>query len=338
MAKKKKAEKKLFSIPMRIKKLVEKGRENKFVTQDEILGFFPDAEDKVKELDELYDVLFKEDIDVFESVLDGEEETVEISESLEKELDEVNKMGRKIINDPVRMYLREIGRIPLLKREEEIALAQGVDRGDKKSKSKLTQSNLRLVVSIAKKYMGRGMSFLDLIQEGNKGLIRAVEKYDWTKGFKFSTYATWWIRQAITRALADYGRTIRLPVHIIESINKISRVQKELSQNLGRKPKIEEIADRVNISPEKVRKVSQIFEEKTVSLDFKIKEEEEDSELGRFVEDTKVELPLKEAVNSILRDQIAEILNTLDKREKKILMLRFGIYDGQPKTLEEIGR
>ena len=235
-------------------------------------------------------------------------------------------------------YLKRIKNNKLLSAKEEVMLAQKVESGDQSAKAKFIESNLKLVISISKKYLGKGLLFLDLIQEGNLGLIKAVEKFNYRKGFKFSTYATWWIRQAITRALADYGRTIRLPVQIIESINKISRVQKELSQNLGRKPKIEEIADRVNISPEKVRKVSQIFEEKTVSLDFKIKEEEEDSELGRFVEDTKVELPLKEAVNSILRDQIAEILNTLDKREKKILMLRFGIYDGQPKTLEEIGR
>lgn len=241
-------------------------------------------------------------------------------------------------NKSLEFYLKKIKNNKLLSTKEEVLLAQKVESGDQLAKEELIKSNLKLVISIAKNYLGKGLLFLDLIQEGNLGLIKAVEKFNYKKGYKFSTYATWWIRQAITRALADNGRTIRLPVHIIEAINKISRVQKELFQKLGKKPKIEEIADRTNISPGKVRKVLQILEEKLVSLDFKIKEEQEDLELGMFVEDTKAELPLKEVVSSILRDKIAETLNTLDKREKKILMLRFGIYDGQPKTLEEISR
>jgi len=241
-------------------------------------------------------------------------------------------------NNSLEFYLKRIKNNKLLSTREEVLLAQKVESGDLLAKEALIKSNLRLVISIAKNYLGKGLLFLDLIQEGNLGLIKAVEKFNYRKGYKFSTYATWWIREAVTRALADNGRTIRLPAHIIEAINKISRVQKELFQKLGRKPKIEEIAERTNISPEKVRKVLQILEEKLVSLDSKIKEEEEDLELGIFVEDTKAELPLKEVGSSILRDKIAEILNTLNRREKKILMLRFGIYDGQPKTLEEIGR
>jgi len=241
-------------------------------------------------------------------------------------------------NKSLELYLKKIKINKLLNHREEAMLAQKVERGDQFAKEKFIESNLKLVISIAKRYLGKGLLFLDLIQEGNLGLIKAVERYNYRKGYKFSTYATWWIRQAITRAIADNGRTIRLPVHIIEAINKISRAQKELCQKLGRKPKIEEIADRINISTVKVRKVSQIVEEKIVSLDFKIKEEEDDSEIGRFVEDAEAELPQKEAVSSILRDEVEEILDTLDMREKKILMLRFGIYDGQPKTLEEIGR
>jgi len=241
-------------------------------------------------------------------------------------------------NKSLEFYLKKIKNNKLLNTKEEVLLAQKVESGDQLAKEELIKSNLKLVISIAKNYLGKGLLFLDLIQEGNLGLIKAVEKFNYKKGYKFSTYATWWIRQAITRALADNGRTIRLPVHIIEAINKISRVQKEIFQKLGKKPKIEEIADRTNISPGKVRKVLQILEEKLVSLDYKIKEEQEDLELGMFVEDTKAELPLKEVASSILRDKIAETLNTLDRREKKILMLRFGIYDGQPKTLEEIGR
>jgi len=241
-------------------------------------------------------------------------------------------------NKSLEFYLKKIKNNKLLNTKEEVLLAQKVESGDQLAKEELIKSNLKLVISIAKNYLGKGLLFLDLIQEWNLGLIKAVEKFNYKKGYKFSTYATWWIRQAITRALADNGRTIRLPVHIIEAINKISRVQKEIFQKLGKKPKIEEIADRTNISPGKVRKVLQILEEKLVSLDYKIKEEQEDLELGMFVEDTKAELPLKEVASSILRDKIAETLNTLDRREKKILMLRFGIYDGQPKTLEEIGR
>jgi len=241
-------------------------------------------------------------------------------------------------NKSLEFYLKKIKNNKLLNTRKEVLLAQKVEGGDQLAKEELIKSNLKLVISIAKNYLGKGLLFLDLIQEGNLGLIKAVEKFSYRRGYKFSTYATWWIRQAITRALADNGRTIRLPAHIVEAINKISRVQKDLFQKLDRKPKIEEIADRTNISPGKVRKVLQILEEKLVSLDSKIKEEEEDLELGMFVEDKEAELPQKEAFNSILRDKIEEILNTLDRREKKILMLRFGIYDGQPKTLEEIGR
>ena len=241
-------------------------------------------------------------------------------------------------NRSLKFYLKKIKKNRLLTHKEEIVLAKKVERGDQEAKARLIESNLKLVISIAKNYLGRGLLFLDLIQEGNLGLIKAVEKFDHRRGFKFSTHATWWIRQTITRAIADYGRTIRLPVHMVGLINKIFRVQKEIFQKQSKKLKIDEVAKEINISSEKVRKALQVSEEKIVSLEFKINKEEEDSELGRFIEDTKTELPLKAVTNSLLMDHISEILNTLDKREKKILMLRFGIYDGQPKTLGEIGR
>jgi len=333
---KKKASQKLLPIKARVNQLVKKGKTNGFVTQDEILELFPDAEKMVNELDELYTTLFKRDIDVFESVLMGDEEAVEISSDLEKELEEVSKMDKKTINDPVRMYLREIGRIPLLKREEEIALAQAVDRGDKKAKSRLTQSNLRLVVSIAKKYMGRGMSFLDLIQEGNKGLIRAVEKYDWTKGFKFSTYATWWIRQAITRAIADQARTIRIPVHMVETINKLIRTQRKLMQDLGRDPTDEEVGEELEMDVERVREILKISQ-KTTSLETPIGDEE-DSLLGDFIPDDKQISPYEATSRQLMHENLNEALAGLTERESKVLTMRFGLQGTKPLTLEDVGR
>ena len=227
----------------RIRKFVLEGVAQGFVTQDEILEFFPDAEDHLEELDDLYDELMQKGVDIFESMADQDESVDDRAASeLERELEVLSALGSKSISDPVRMYLKEIGRIKLLTRDEEIELAQKVEQGDERAKEKLTAANLRLVVSIAKKYIGRGLSFLDLIQEGNKGLIRAVEKYDWKKGYKFSTYATWWIRQAITRAIADQARTIRIPVHMVETINKLIRISRKLMQQLGRDPTAEEIA------------------------------------------------------------------------------------------------
>lgn len=326
-----------ISIQQKIDQILALGKEQGFVTQDDILEYFPHAEDSVNDLDYLYELLFKADVDVFESVLAGQDaEIAEATTDLEKELEAVSKMEEIEVNDPVRMYLKEIGRIPLLKREEEISLAQGVDRGDKKAKDRLTKSNLRLVVSIAKKYMGRGMSFLDLIQEGNKGLIRAVEKYDWTKGFKFSTYATWWIRQAITRAIADQARTIRIPVHMVETINKLIRTQRKLMQELGREPTDEEVAEGLEIEPDKVREILKIAQ-KTTSLETPIGDDE-DSLLGDFIPDERQATPYEATSKQLMHENLEEALGSLTERESKVLRMRFGLDGSKPLTLEEVGK
>lgn len=322
--------------PIDIIPLLEKGKSQGFVTQDEILEMFPDAEERVEELDRLYEQLFKADVDVFESVLAGQEVELEAESDLERELTELTQLVDQSINDPVRMYLREIGRIPLLKREEEITLAQKVDAGEKLAKDKLIQSNLRLVVSIAKKYMGRGMSFLDLIQEGNKGLIRAVEKYDWTKGYKFSTYATWWIRQAITRAIADQARTIRIPVHMVETINKLIRTQRRLMQDLGREPTAEEVGDELEIEPDRVREILKISQ-KTTSLETPIGDEE-DSFLGDFIADETQASPYELTSRQLMQENVREVIASLSDREAKVLKMRFGLDGQKPMTLEEVGR
>ncbi|WMT38933.1 RNA polymerase sigma factor RpoD [Paenibacillus sp. D2_2] len=240
------------------------------------------------------------------------------------------------IDDPVRMYLKEIGRVPLLSAEEEIELAQRVEQGDEEAKRRLAEANLRLVVSIARRYVGRGMVFLDLIQEGNMGLIKAVEKFDYSKGFKFSTYATWWIRQAITRAIADQARTIRIPVHMVETINKLIRVSRQLLQEIGREPTPEEIAAEMEITPEKVREIMKIAQE-PVSLETPIGEEN-DSNLGDFIEDHEALAPADAAAFELLREQLEEVLDTLTEREENVLRLRFGMDDGRSRTLEEVGK
>ena len=240
------------------------------------------------------------------------------------------------IDDPVRMYLKEIGRVPLLTADEEIELAQRIEKGDEEARDKLCEANLRLVVSIAKRYVGRGMQFLDLIQEGNLGLIKAVSKFDWRKGYKFSTYATWWIRQSITRAIADQARTIRIPVHMVETINKLIRISKQLMQELGREPTPQEIAVEMNITPEKVMEIQRIAQE-PVSLETPIGEED-DSHLGDFIPDHDVVTPDEAAAYSMLKDQLLEVLDTLTEREQKVLKLRFGLEDNRPRTLEEVGR
>lgn len=321
----------------KIRELILKGMSRGFVTQDEILDLFPDAEEHVEELDDLYEELLQKDIDLFESTAEsGEELDEHIASDLEKELETLSMLDSRSISDPVRMYLREIGRIPLLTRDQEIELAQKTEAGDLKAKEKLTGSNLRLVVSIAKKYIGRGMSFLDLIQEGNKGLIRAVEKYDWKKGFKFSTYATWWIRQAITRAIADQARTIRIPVHMVETINKLIRISRKLMQTLGREPTPEEIAELMEVSPDKVREILKISQ-KTTSLETPIGDDE-DSYLGDFIEDTKQASPYELTSQRLLRENIEEVLSALSDREGKVLEMRFGLRGAKPMTLEEVGR
>lgn len=316
--------------------LVKKGKDQGFVTQEEILVIFPDAERWVEELDDLYDTLLKKGVDVFDSVTEEEMREDEVAATeLEKELEVLSTLSDKSVTDPVRMYLKEIGRIPLLTREEEIELAKGVDVGDLRSKAKLTSSNLRLVVSIAKKYIGRGMSFLDLIQEGNKGLIRAVEKYDWKKGYKFSTYATWWIRQAITRAIADQARTIRIPVHMVETINKQARTVRKLMQKLGREPKPEEIAREMEIEPEKVREIMKISQQ-TTSLETPIGDDD-DSYLGDFIPDETQVSPYDATSKQLLREYIEEVLGALSDREARVLKMRFGLDGHKPMTLEEVG-
>ena len=319
-----------------VEALFVKGKDQGFVTQEEILEIFPDAEKHIEELDDLYDRLLRLSVDVFESVTEEEmREDEAATTELERELEILSTLEDTAITDPVRMYLKEIGRIPLLTRELEIELAQKVDVGDLKAKAKLTQSNLRLVVSIAKRYIGRGMGFLDLIQEGNKGLIRAVEKYDWRKGYKFSTYATWWIRQAITRAIADQARTIRIPVHMVETINKLIRTQRRLMQELGREPSPDEIGDEMELSADKIREILKISQ-KTTSLETPIGDEE-DSYLGDFIEDTSQISPYDATSKRFLKENIEEVLTALSPREAQVLRMRFGLSGERAMTLEEVG-
>ena len=265
------------------------------------------------------------------------DDAIEVDESGKKEVDLESTLPKTVpVDDPVRMYLKEIGKVPLLTGEEEVELAQCMEEGDEEAKQKLCEANLRLVVSIAKRYVGRGMLFLDLIQEGNLGLIKAVDKFNWRKGFKFSTYATWWIRQAITRSIADQARTIRIPVHMVETINKLMRVQRQLIQEYGREPIPEEIAAEMDLSVEKVREIIKISQE-PVSLETPIGEEE-DSHLGDFIPDDDVPAPADAAARSMLREQLMEVLDTLTEREQKVLKLRFGLEDGRTRTLEEVGK
>lgn len=320
-----------------VQDLIKKGRDQGFITQDDILSIFNDAEERVTELDELYEILLAETIDVFESVSPEEIGSDEKDkEKLEREIEILAKMEGMESTDPVRQYLREIGRVPLLTAEEEIELAKRFEKADKKAKDKLTESNLRLVVSIAKKYIGRGLSLLDLIQEGNQGLIRAVEKYDWRRGFKFSTYATWWIRQAITRAIADQARTIRIPVHMVETINKLYRTSRRLMQELGREPTPEEIGEQLELDPDRVREIFKIAQE-TTSLEKPVGEDEE-SMLGDFIPDETTLSPVDQASKQLLKDHLEEVLDTLSEREKKVLKLRFGLDSKKPMTLEEVGK
>lgn len=314
-----------------IQELITKGREQGFVTQDDILSLFPEAEVDLEALDELYTQLAEEGIDVFEI----EEEETPKGEELQKEIELLTRLEKGQITDPVRMYLKEIGRIPLLKAAEEVDLAQRAEKGDDSAVEKLTQANLRLVVSIAKKYVGRGLSLLDLIQEGNIGLIRAVQKFDWRKGYKFSTYATWWIRQAITRAIADQARTIRIPVHMVETINRYIRISRRLMQELGREPMAEEVAKEMGVDESKVREIVKVSQEPT-SLETPVGEEK-DSTLGDFIPDEEIR-PEEAASHELLKSHINEVLDTLNDREKKVLKLRFGLEDGRQRTLEEVGR
>lgn len=319
-----------------VQELIKKGRDQSFITQDDILEVFPDAEDRIEELDVLYLTLISEGIDVFETVslddMDGEKER----EKLEREIEVLSKLSGAESTDPVRQYLREIGKVDLLTAEEEIELAKRNEKKDKRAKDKLTESNLRLVVSIAKKYIGRGLSLLDLIQEGNQGLIRAVEKYDWRKGYKFSTYATWWIRQAITRAIADQARTIRIPVHMVETINKLYRTSRRLMQELGREPTPEEIGEELELEPDRVREIFKIAQE-TTSLEAPVGEDKE-SFLGDFIPDESQASPVDTASRRLLKDHLDDVLSTLSDREAKVLKLRFGLEGNKQMTLEEVGK
>ena len=318
--------------------IVEKAKQKGKITYAELANELDDT--NPENIDKVFDafedmgvrVLKDDDLDLEEPDLDE----LEAVEDIKVEDIDLNNMDGINIDDPVRMYLREIGRIPLLTYDEELELAKKVLEGDEAAKQKLAEANLRLVVSIAKKYVGRGMSFLDLIQEGNMGLIKAVEKFDYTKGFKFSTYATWWIRQAITRAIADQARTIRIPVHMVETINKVIRVSRQLLQELGHDPSPEEIAEEMNMPVDKVREILKIAQE-PVSLETPIGEEE-DSHLGDFIPDEGASEPSEAASFTLLQEQLVDVLSTLTPREEKVLKLRFGIEDGRPRTLEEVGK
>lgn len=330
-----KAKKMPKSLQEEIKALVKKSKKRGFVTQDEILDIFVEPEIYVDELDDLYDTFFKKGVDIFESV--SEDQSEDDKDVLKQELDVLANLGNVGATDPVRMYLKEIGRIPLLTREEEIRLAQQVEAGSEKAKKQLIDANLRLVVSIAKKYIGRGMTFLDLIQEGNKGLIRAVEKYDWTKGFKFSTYATWWIRQAITRSIADQARTIRIPVHMVETINKLMRTARRLMQDLGREPTPEEIGEKMEMDADKVREILKISQN-TTSLETPVGDGEDDSTLGDFIADEKQDSPYDVTSKQMLSENVEEVLKALSDREAKVLRMRFGLAGNRTMTLEEVGK
>ena len=332
---KEKKEPKPIDVKAEIKKLVKRGKEQGFVTQDEILLIFPNPEYAINEVDDLYHKLLDEGIDVFDTT---EIDTSDISKSvtdLEKELERLATLEEGYLSDPVRMYLREIGRVSLLTYEEEVALAKRVEKADKKARERLINANLRLVVSIAKKYVNRGLTLLDLIEEGNIGLMRAVMKYDWRRGYKFSTYATWWIRQAITRAIADQARTIRIPVHMVETINKFNRLSRKLMQELGREPTPEEVALEMGVSVEKAREIIKVSQE-PASLEAPVGEEE-DSRLGDFIQDASAS-PTDQATHALLKDHIKEVLETLSPREAKVLEYRFGLEDGKQRTLEEVGK
>ncbi len=332
--KKENLEKKI-DVKAEIRKLIKRGREQGFVTQDEILAIFPKPEETIGEVDELYHKFLDEGIDVFDTT---EIDTLDVNKpvsELEKELETLATLEEGYLSDPVRMYLREIGRVALLTYEQEVDLAKRVEKSDKRARERLINANLRLVVSIAKKYVNRGLTLLDLIEEGNIGLMRAVVKYDWRRGYKFSTYATWWIRQAITRAIADQARTIRIPVHMVETINKFNRISRKLMQELGREPSPEEVAMEMGVGTEKVREIIKVSQE-PASLEAPVGEEE-DSRLGDFIQDVSAS-PTDQATQALLKDHIREMLSTLSPREAKVLEYRFGLEDGKQRTLEEVGR
>ena len=318
--------------------LVETGKKTGVLSYEHIADKLSHFDLEADQMDEFYEYLGEQGIELIDS---SDEDAGPGEEDFDEDIEEFDLNDLSVppgvkINDPVRMYLKEIGRVDLLTAAEEIELAKRIEQGDEEAKRRLAEANLRLVVSIAKRYVGRGMLFLDLIQEGNMGLIKAVEKFDYRKGFKFSTYATWWIRQAITRAIADQARTIRIPVHMVETINKLIRVQRQLLQDLGREPTPEEIAEDMDLTPEKVREILKIAQE-PVSLETPIGEED-DSHLGDFIEDQDATSPADHAAYELLKEQLEDVLDTLTDREENVLRLRFGLDDGRTRTLEEVGK
>ncbi|MFB5662091.1 RNA polymerase sigma factor RpoD [Alteribacillus sp. HJP-4] len=325
-----------MSIDQVKEQLLELGKKRGVLSYAEITEKLAPYDQDSEQMDEFFEFVGEQGIDI-----QNEGEEVPSMDQVQKEEEQLDLNDLSVppgikINDPVRMYLKEIGRVPLLSAAEEISLAKQIEEGDEEAKRRLAEANLRLVVSIAKRYVGRGMLFLDLIQEGNMGLIKAVEKFDYDKGFKFSTYATWWIRQAITRAIADQARTIRIPVHMVETINKLIRVQRQLLQDLGREPTPEEVSKEMDLTPDKVREILKIAQE-PVSLETPIGEED-DSHLGDFIEDQEALAPSDAAAYELLKEQLEDVLDTLTDREENVLRLRFGLDDGRTRTLEEVGK
>lgn len=320
-----------------MKKLLETGKTKGRINTKEILDAMGEIDIEPEQLEKFYDDLEAAGVEIIEDFNNAKAEDLEFTKEMATTgSDDVLLSDSIGTEDPVKVYLREIGRVPLLSMDEEIKLAERIAQGDEKAKNRLTEANLRLVVSIAKRYLGRGLQFLDLMQEGNLGLIKAVEKFDYTKGFKFSTYATWWIRQAITRAISDQSRTIRIPVHMVESINKVKKTSTQLLHANGHEPSVEEIAGQLNMSVEKVRDIMRVAQD-PVSLETPIGEED-DSHLGDFIPDDDATAPADAASNTLLKEQIAKVLYTLTPREEKVLRLRFGLEDGRSRTLEEVGR
>jgi len=314
--------------------LLSQAKKLHYLTNDEILAQIPEPEKHIDEVDNLFDYLFERGVDVFDKV--ESKEAINIEKEKNTSSDLLSLLSQKGNVDSVRMYLKEIGKINLLTFAEEVSLAKAIEKGSQIGREGLINANLRLVVSIAKKYIGRGLTFLDLVQEGNQGLMRAVEKFDWHRGFKFSTYATWWIRQAITRAIADQAKTIRIPVHMVETINKVYKATRALTQRLGHEPTIEQIADEVGVTIEKVEEIYRISQD-TTSLSTPVGDDE-DSFLGDFIEDTTQMSPYEETSKELLRESIEDVLSSLDERETKVLSLRFGLMGETPKTLEEVGK
>lgn len=320
-----------------IKMLIEKGKQTGKLTTHEIDAAILEMDFDIEELDKLYDTIEAQNIEIIDDLGEEKLDTLNFDIDIPKNADTMGVDAKNAaIDDPVKVYLKEIGRVPLLTPEEEIDLAIRIAENDPQAKKRLAEANLRLVVSIAKRYVGRGMQFLDLIQEGNLGLIKAVDKFDYTKGFKFSTYATWWIRQAITRAIADQARTIRIPVHMVETINKVKKTNSQLLHENGRDPTAEEIAEKLDMQVDKVREILRVAQE-PVSLETPIGEEE-DSHLGDFIPDDDAQEPVDAASMLLLKEQLGEVLKTLTPREEKVLALRFGLEDGHPRTLEEVGK